>query len=195
VSAPDVDARAVSAPVASAADVSAPDVDARAASAPVASAPVVVSADVDAQAAASEVSAPAADEAPSRLAESELVPPEPPPAELPDDVDERPAGRASRPEDDGNGAAIARAIADAKRAAVRECFERELKQQPKLAGTVVVELELAAPDRVEALRVSDDLERPAFTRCVTAAMQTVRFAALDEDVSVRVPYALSPTLR
>lgn len=116
---------------------------------------------------------------PSRLAESDGDAPPAPPAE--------PAT--------GNGEAIARAIADAKRAAVRECFERELKQQPKLAGTVVVELDLAAPDRVESLRVSDDLARPEFTRCVTAAMQTVRFAALDEDVSVRVPYALSAVAR
>jgi hypothetical protein len=96
---------------------------------------------------------------------------------------------------DGNGESIARAIADAKRAAVRACFERELKQQPKLVGTVVVELDLAAPNRLEALRVSDDLGRPEFTRCVTAAMQGVRFAALDEDISVRVPYVLSPVTR
>jgi hypothetical protein len=96
---------------------------------------------------------------------------------------------------DGSGESIARAIAAAKRAAVRNCFEHELKQQPKLTGTVVVELDLAAPDRVEALRVSDDLNRPEFTRCVTSAMQGLRFAALDEDISVRVPYTLSPVRR
>ena len=96
---------------------------------------------------------------------------------------------------EGSGESIARAIAAAKRAAVRNCFEHELKQQPKLTGTVVVELDLAAPDRVEALRVSDDLNRPEFTRCVTSAMQGLRFAALDEDISVRVPYSLSPVQR
>lgn len=93
---------------------------------------------------------------------------------------------------DGNGEAIARAIASAKRAAVRECFERELKQTPKLAGTVVVELDLAPPNSVREVRVSDDLERPSFTRCVVQTMQDVRFSSLDEEVSVRVPYALTP---
>jgi len=93
---------------------------------------------------------------------------------------------------DGNGERIARAIAAEKRAAVRACFEHELKEQPKLTGTVVVELELAPPARVEAVRVSDDLNRPTFTRCVTAAMQSARFAALDEELSVSVPYVLRP---
>ena len=50
-------------------------------------------------------------------------------------------------------------------------------------------------NRVEVLRVSDDLDRPEFTRCVTSAMQGLRFAALDEDISVRVPYTLSPVQR
>jgi len=106
----------------------------------------------------------------------------PPPAPPAEDEDAR----------DGNGEAIARAIAAAKRAAVRECFERELKQAPKLAGTVVVELDLAPPNTVRDVRVSDDLERPAFTRCVVDTMRDVRFSALDEEVSVRVPYALTP---
>lgn len=141
-----------------------------------AAAPVVPAPEPDAPlvAAAPVVPAPEPD--------AEPLAPEVPPAEPPAE----PAAW------DGNGESIARAIADAKRAAVRACFERELKQQPKLAGTVVVELDLAAPNRIEALRVSDDLNRPEFTRCVTNAMQGVRFAALDEDISVRVPYVLSP---
>lgn len=107
---------------------------------------------------------------------------EPPPAPAPEPVEER----------EGNGEAIARAIAAAKRAAVRECFERELKQTPRLTGTVVVELDLVAPNTVNDVRVTDDLERPDFTRCVARTMHDVRFAALDEDISVRVPYALKP---
>jgi hypothetical protein len=114
-----------------------------------------------------------------RAQEESVGPPPAPPAE---EEDAR----------DGNGEAIARAIASAKRAAVRECFERELKQTPKLAGTVVVELDLAPPSTVREVRVSDDLERPSFTRCVVQTMQDVRFSALDEEVSVRVPYALTP---
>lgn len=78
---------------------------------------------------------------------------------------------------------------------MRACFEHELKEQPKLTGTVIVELELAPPARVDAVRVSDDLDRPAFTRCVTTAMKGVRFAALDEELSVSVPYVLSPSTK
>jgi hypothetical protein len=132
-----------------------------------------------------------------------LAAPPPEPAaepELSDAPAEPPAQPPPEPEaqadsdtnGDSRGESIARAIADEKRAAVRKCFEQELKQQPKLAGTVTVELDLVAPDRVEALRVRDDLNRPEFTRCVTSAMQGVRFAALDEDLSVQVPYTLRP---
>ncbi len=91
----------------------------------------------------------------------------------------------------GNGEHIARAIAEEKRAAVQMCFERELKQTPTLQGTVVVELDLIAPHRVNGVRVSDDLDRPAFTQCVSASMEHVAFSALNEDVSIRVPYELS----
>ncbi|MDP2275401.1 MAG: hypothetical protein Q8K32_31935 [Archangium sp.] len=55
-----------------------------------------------------------------------------------------------------------------------------------------VELDLAPPARVDALRISDDVNRPTFTQCVTTAMRGVRFAALDEEISVHVPYVLSP---
>jgi hypothetical protein len=74
---------------------------------------------------------------------------------------------------------------------VQRCFERELKQNPKLQGRVTVELELAPPQQVNAVRVSDDLERPEFTRCVTAAMQRISFTGLNEELSVQVPYVLS----
>ena len=103
-----------------------------------------------------------------------------------------PAEPAPEPAPDGNGEAIARAIAASKRAAVRACFESELKQQPTLRGNVLVELDLAPPNRVTDVRVTDDLERPAFTRCVSSEMQRVHFAALDEELSVAVPYVLSP---
>lgn len=131
-----------------------------------------------------------------------LEPPPPPPAPAPEPEPEEavaapepaaPLALAEEPiEVDGNGAAIARLIADSKRAAVRACFESELKQAPKLRGTVTVELDLAPPNKVTEVRVSDDLERPAFTRCVRATMQSIRFTGLDEDVSVSVPYTLTP---
>lgn len=134
------------------------------------------------------------------------VPPAPPAEEPPQDGSVEsappltsealpPAPPAEEPSQEGNGERVARAIAAEKRAAVRTCFEHELKEQPKLTGTVVVELELAPPSRVDAVRISDDLERPSFTRCVTTAMQSVRFPTLDEEISVRVPYVLTPSAK
>lgn len=117
----------------------------------------------------------------------------PPPA--PEPEPEAAPTAAELPERDGNGEAIARAIAAEKRAAVRACFESELKQSPKLRGTVVVELDLAPPNRVDGVRVNDDLERAAFTSCVAATMREVRFAALDEEISVSVPYVLTPAAK
>jgi outer membrane biosynthesis protein TonB len=92
---------------------------------------------------------------------------------------------------DGNGEEIARAIAKAKRREVQRCFEHELKRAPTLHGTVNVELELAPPQQVTAVRVSDDLERPELTACVTQAMQRLSFTGLNEEISVRVPYVLT----
>lgn len=117
-------------------------------------------------------------------------PPAPPPvaeaaAVAPAPVEEEPLSF------DGNGAEIARAIARAKRAAVQACFEHELKRSPTLAGNVTVELDLAPPKTVQAVRVTDDLGRPEFTQCVTAAMQHLAFTGLNEEVSVQLPYVLS----
>jgi hypothetical protein len=133
---------------------------------------------------------------PSRPMSAPLAAPEsagePPPAPAPE-----PAAKLVEEEDerDGNEEAIARSIAASKRAAVRACFESELKQFPKLHGTVVVELDLAPPNRVNSVRVKDDLERAAFTSCVEASMKDVKFGALDEEISVRVPYVLTPAAK
>lgn len=133
-----------------------------------------------------------------------VAPPEPPPAVIDAPPDAPPAEPAEEVQSaappppaeellpSGNGESIARAIAAEQRAAVRACFEHELKEQPTLTGTVVVELDLAPPARVDGVRVSDDLNRPTFTRCVSSAMLHARFASLDEEISVRVPYVLSP---
>lgn len=93
--------------------------------------------------------------------------------------------------DDGNAEAIARAIAAQKRGAVQTCFERALKQSPTLKGTLIIELDLAPPHLVNQVRVSDDLDQPAFTQCISSTMEQVSFAALNEEVTVRVPYVLS----
>jgi hypothetical protein len=112
-----------------------------------------------------------------------MVPTEPQPAP---EVDEAPLSF------DGNGEQIARAVASAKRRAVQQCFERELKRTPELRGTVNVELDLAPPQKVNAVRVSDDLDRPELTRCVADSMQRLNFVGLNEEVTIHVPYVLSP---
>jgi hypothetical protein len=43
--------------------------------------------------------------------------------------------------------------------------------------------------------VNDDLERAAFTSCVAATMRDVKFGALDEEISVSVPYVLTPAAK
>lgn len=143
-----------------------------------------------------EVPAPSVAPEPQAAVVDEPAPPPPPEAPASVAAEEvesaPPAAPAEEAPLDGNGESIARAIAAERRAAVRSCFEHELKEQPQLAGTVIIELDLAPPTRVDAVRISDDLNRPTFTRCVTSAMQSVRFATLDEEISVRVPYVLSP---
>ncbi len=96
---------------------------------------------------------------------------------------------------EGNGEAIARAIAADKRRAIQSCFEKELKDTPTLKGNVPVELDLAPPQRVDNVRVVDDLGRPTFTQCVSATMQHVTFVALNEEVSVQMPFVLTARAR
>jgi len=132
------------------------------------------------------------------------APAEPPPAEPPpeESAPEESAPEESAPEEsapepeeqlvgEGNGEAIARGIAADKRAAIQACYERELKRTPELRGRVTVELDLAPPQRVEEVRVLDDLARPAFTQCVSDAMQHVRFLALNEEASIQLPFILT----
>jgi hypothetical protein len=123
-------------------------------------------------------------------------PPPPPPAPAPEPAVTA-APPVAEPDDapltfDGNGEAIARAIANAKRRAVQACFEHELKRAPNLHGTVNVELDLAPPQKVNDVRVSDDLDSPELTRCITTTMQHLNFTGLNEDVTIHVPYVLSP---
>jgi hypothetical protein len=123
-----------------------------------------------------------------------LLPTEPPPPAPEAAVTAAP--EAAEPDDapltfDGNGEAIARAIANAKRRAVQACFEHELKRAPNLHGTVNVELDLAPPQKVNDVRVSDDLDSPELTRCIATTMQHLNFVGLNEDVTIHVPYLLS----
>jgi hypothetical protein len=122
-----------------------------------------------------------------------VVTAEPPPlieADLPSAPAPLVAAEVESP-DHGNGEDIARIIHRAKRAAVRDCYERELKKNPRLEGKVTIELDLAPPQRVEHVAVKDDLGSPELTSCVETAMKTVRFPPLDEEVSIQLPFVLT----
>jgi hypothetical protein len=161
-------------------------------------APVVAAAERTPGPAPAPERAPAAEAAP--VAEPFSAPPllrteAPPPAPAPE-PEPAPAVVALEPEEapltfDGNGEAIARAIANAKRRAVQACFEHELKRAPTLHGTVNVELDLAPPQRVNDVRVTDDLESPELTRCIETTMRHLNFVGLNEEVTIHVPYMLS----
>lgn len=91
--------------------------------------------------------------------------------------------------------ALAAAIAAEKKSAVRLCYERELKRNPRLHGRVTVDLKLKSPHQVGEVRVRDNLRRASFTRCVQTTMQRISFPVLAEDLSIEMPFQLtSPNL-
>lgn len=90
---------------------------------------------------------------------------------------------------------VARVIARDQRGRVQLCFERELKRQPQLRGTVLLEVDVAPPRKVVSLTVQDSLKRPRFTRCVRHALKRLRLPHVREEASLQIPFALaSPTL-
>jgi hypothetical protein len=90
---------------------------------------------------------------------------------------------------------LARSLAAQKKGAVQLCFERELKRDPRLKGSALVQVTLEPPHRLGAVAVRDDLQRPSFTKCVREAMRSLDFPNLEEDVTVELPFALkSPEL-
>jgi len=110
------------------------------------------------------------------------------PTELP-----RPAGPSAGPAiraEKVDLEALARSLAEQKKGAVQLCFERELKRDPRLRGTVTVALELKAPHRLGQIDVQSSLPKQSFIKCVGQAMQNVDFPNLGEDVRVELPFSL-----
>jgi len=71
--------------------------------------------------------------------------------------------------------AIAREIRN-RRKGIAACYERALKQQPTLAGKLVVRFSIAAAGTVSAVEIDDDtLEAPAVAACVRALVLHWRF--------------------
>jgi hypothetical protein len=90
-------------------------------------------------------------------------------------------------------AAIAREIRG-RRKAIAACYERALKQQPALAGKLVVRFSLTAAGTVSAVDVDDDtLGAPDVAACIRAVVLRWRFAALAEGpAELSFPFVFQP---
>jgi len=84
---------------------------------------------------------------------------------------------------------IAREIRE-RRAAIASCYERALKQQPTLAGKLVVRFTIAPAGTVIGLELDEDtLGAPAVAACVRATIARWRFATVgDGPVEVSFPF-------
>jgi len=90
-------------------------------------------------------------------------------------------------------AAIAREIRN-RRKAIAACYERALKQQPTLAGKLVVRFSLAAAGTVSAVDIDDDtLGAPDVVACIRAVVLRWRFPALAEGpAELSFPFVFQP---
>jgi hypothetical protein len=90
-------------------------------------------------------------------------------------------------------AAIAREIR-ARRKAIAACYERALKQDPTLAGKLVIRFSLAAAGTVTAVEIDDDtLGAPAVTSCIRSVVLHWRFPALAEGAAeLSFPFVFQP---
>jgi TonB family protein len=89
----------------------------------------------------------------------------------------------------GDPQAIAREVRD-RRKAVAACYERALKQQPNLAGKLVIRFTIAPAGTVPSVEVDEDtLGAPAVAACVRAVILRWRFTAPGEEpVEVSFPF-------
>jgi protein TonB len=92
-----------------------------------------------------------------------------------------------------DAAAIAREIR-ARRKAVSACYERALKQQPTLAGKLIVRFSLSAAGTVTAVDIDEDtLGAPDVAACVRATALRWRFPALAEGpAALSFPFVFQP---
>lgn len=92
-----------------------------------------------------------------------------------------------------DAAAIAREMRS-RRKAVSACYERALKQQPTLAGKLVVRFSLAAAGTVTAVELDEDtLGAPEVFACIRATALRWRFPPLAEGTAVlSFPFVFQP---
>jgi hypothetical protein len=130
--------------------------------------------------------------------------PAPDEAAAPDDAEpnaaapSKPAARDDRPVGTLDKEAIQAAI-KAVVPRVKACFERGLKQQPDLAGRVVVEFEIEADDGGEGVVTRGEVPdsetfSPFFDACVLKEVAGARFPAPSGGgkVTVRYPFQFDP---
>ena len=92
-----------------------------------------------------------------------------------------------------DAAAIAREI-HARRKAIGACYERALKQQPTLAGKLVVRFALAPAGTVSSVDIDEDtLRAPDVAACIRAVVLHWRFPALSEGAAeLSFPFVFQP---
>jgi len=76
---------------------------------------------------------------------------------------------------------------------VRACYQRQLNQDPTLAGTLRANLVLGDSGMVRSASVEPDgLDDPQLVRCVSAVMQRMRFTDASTDAALELAVQLRP---
>jgi TonB family protein len=91
------------------------------------------------------------------------------------------------------GQAVQRVVSENRRQ-VRNCYERALKSNHTLQGTIVVQMQVGAAGQVVQSQVSGSLRDPAVSSCVQRLANTWRFPAPTGGncVLVSAPFSFTP---
>lgn len=74
----------------------------------------------------------------------------------------------------------------------KRCYETALKEDPRLRGRVVFELDIAADGTVTTVKLTLPEENPAFELCLTRRARTLRFGKGSAPIKVTWPLQLVP---
>ncbi|MCA9559589.1 MAG: TonB family protein [Myxococcales bacterium] len=93
-----------------------------------------------------------------------------------------------------DSSAIAKVVSRRK-GAIKSCYEKQLKRNPKLAGKVKVQFTILQSGRVSNARVLEDTTGdPAVGKCIVSGMARWRFPKPDGgDVTVAFPFVFAPS--
>ncbi|MDQ3037475.1 MAG: AgmX/PglI C-terminal domain-containing protein [Myxococcota bacterium] len=109
----------------------------------------------------------------------------------------RPPRQAMRDWDDCSGemeTAAARAVIQEHNAQIRNCYERRLKQNPVLEGSMTLSLRVGPDGRVDGTQVGGSLRDREVFACVRSVATHMRFPAPGgrDCALVQVPFNFSP---